>query len=79
MDTAAELLAGVVDHPDVRRQMSRDHFSADGTLIDALRGLLAASLAESDRSPADDSPSGPAGPAPCGNRIEGLLAFDGRR
>lgn len=35
MDAAAELLAGVVDHPDVRRQMSRDHFSVDGTLIDA--------------------------------------------
>ena len=35
MDAAAELLAGVVNHPDVRRQMSRDHFSVDGTLIDA--------------------------------------------
>ena len=43
MDAAAELLAGVVNHPDVRRQMSRDHFSVDGMLIDALRGLLAAS------------------------------------
>lgn len=35
MDAAAELLAGVVNHPDVRRQMSRDHFSVDGTLIEA--------------------------------------------
>ncbi|MCB2055939.1 MAG: IS5 family transposase, partial [Geminicoccaceae bacterium] len=35
VDAAAELLAGVVNHPDVRRQMSRDHFSVDGTLIDA--------------------------------------------
>lgn len=35
MDAAAELLAGVVNHPDVRRQLSRDHFSVDGTLIDA--------------------------------------------
>lgn len=35
MDAAAVFLAGVVDHPDVRRQMSRDHFSVDGTLIDA--------------------------------------------
>jgi transposase len=34
MDAVAELLAGVVNHPDVRRQMSRDHFSVDGTLID---------------------------------------------
>ena len=46
MDAAVELLAGVVIHPDVRRQMSRDHFSVDGTLIDALRGLLAASPPE---------------------------------
>lgn len=35
MDAAAGLLAGVVNHPDVHRQMSRDHFSVDGTLIDA--------------------------------------------
>ena len=35
MDAAAELLAGVVNHPDVSRQMSRDHFSVDGTLIEA--------------------------------------------
>jgi transposase len=35
MDAAAELLAGVVNHPVVRRQMSKDHFSVDGTLIDA--------------------------------------------
>ena len=35
MDAAAELLRGVIDHPDVRRQMSSDHFSVDGTLIDA--------------------------------------------
>jgi len=35
MDAAAALLAGVVGHPDVRCQMSRDHFSVDGTLVDA--------------------------------------------
>ena len=35
IDAAAELLAGVINHPDVRRQMSREHFSVDGTLIDA--------------------------------------------
>jgi hypothetical protein len=35
MDAAAELLQGVIEHPDVRRQMSGDHFSVDGTLIDA--------------------------------------------
>ena len=35
MDAAAELLQGVIEHPDVRRQMSSDHFSVDGTLVDA--------------------------------------------
>jgi transposase len=35
LDGAAELLAGVINHVDGRRQMSRDHFSLDGTLIDA--------------------------------------------
>jgi transposase len=34
-DVAAEFLSGVVTHPAVRRQMSREHFSVDGTLIDA--------------------------------------------
>ena len=46
MAAAAEVLAGVVNHPDVRRQISRDHFSVDGTLINALRGLLALSPSE---------------------------------
>jgi transposase len=35
IDGAGAFLAGVVGHPDVRRQMSRDHFSVDGTLVDA--------------------------------------------
>ena len=34
-DAAAEFLSGVVHHPQVRRQMSREHFPVDGTLIDA--------------------------------------------
>lgn len=35
IDAAAEPLAGVSNHPDVRRQISREQFSVDGTLIDA--------------------------------------------
>jgi transposase len=34
-DAAAGLLTGVIDHKKVRRLLSRDHFSVDGTLIDA--------------------------------------------
>ncbi len=34
-DVSAKLLAGVVAHPKVRPLLSRDHFSVDGTLIEA--------------------------------------------
>jgi len=34
-EVSAKLLTGVVEHPKVRRLLSRDHFSVDGTLIEA--------------------------------------------
>jgi transposase len=34
-DVAAEFLAGLIDRPDVRRLLSAEHFSVDGTLIQA--------------------------------------------
>jgi len=34
-EVSAKLLNGVIDHRRVRRLLSRDHFSVDGTLIDA--------------------------------------------
>lgn len=34
-EVSAKLLAGVVEHKKVRRLLSRDHFSVDGTLIEA--------------------------------------------
>ena len=34
-DVSAKLLNGVVEHRQVRRLLSRDHFSVDGTLIEA--------------------------------------------
>ena len=34
-DVSAKLLCGVVEHKKVRRLLSRDHFSVDGTLIEA--------------------------------------------
>ncbi len=34
-DVSAKLLNGVVEHKKVRRLLSRDHFSVDGTLIEA--------------------------------------------
>jgi transposase len=55
MDAAAEVLTGVVNHPDVRRQMSRDHFSVDGTLIDAWASMK--SFRRKDGG--DDGPAGP--------------------
>jgi transposase len=35
VDVSAKLLGGVVNHNKVRRLLSRDHFSVDGTLIEA--------------------------------------------
>jgi transposase len=54
MDAAAELLAGVINHPDVRRQMSRDHFSVDGTLIDSWASMK--SFKPKDDPGNDDGP-----------------------
>lgn len=34
-DMAVKLLQGVISHPRVKRLLSREHFSVDGTLIDA--------------------------------------------
>jgi transposase len=34
-EVSAKLLTGVVEHKRVRRLLSRDHFSVDGTLIEA--------------------------------------------
>src|SRR5260370_4076409 len=34
-DVARKLLVGVVTHPKVRRLLSQDHFSVDGSLIEA--------------------------------------------
>jgi len=35
VNAVVKLLQGVIAHPRVRRLLSREHFSVDGTLIDA--------------------------------------------
>jgi hypothetical protein len=50
MEAATRFLAGVVAHREVRRQMSRDHFSVDGTLIDAWAGMKSFRLKDEDRN-----------------------------
>lgn len=49
MEAAPRLLAGVVAHPDVRRQMNHDHFSVDGTLIDAWANMKSFRPKDEDR------------------------------
>jgi transposase len=58
MDAAAALLAGVVSHPDVRRQMSRDHFSVDGTLVDAWASMKSFRPKDEDGEDDDDAGAG---------------------
>lgn len=53
-DVSAKLLQGVIDHPRVKRLLSKDHFSVDGTLIDAWASM------KSFR-PRDDDEQGPSG------------------
>jgi transposase len=56
-DAAAEFLSGVVRHPQVRRQMSREHFSIDGTLIDAWASMKSFRPKE-ERGPDDNDGGG---------------------
>ncbi len=56
MDAASAFLAGVVSHPDVRRQMSRDHFLVDGTLIDAWASMKSFRPKDEERADGDDGP-----------------------
>jgi len=49
MEAATRFLAGVVAHPDVRRQMSRDHFAVDGTLIEAWASMKSFRPKDEDR------------------------------
>ena len=55
-EVAAKLLAAVVAHPRVKRLLSKDHFTVDGTLIDAF-----ASMKSFRRKDGDDDDPGPGG------------------
>jgi|TARA_B100000315_G_scaffold88673_1_gene81461 transposase len=52
-DVSAKLLTGVTGHKKVRRLLSRDHFSVDGTLIDAWASM------KSFRPKGEDGADGP--------------------
>ncbi|HER27426.1 MAG TPA: IS5 family transposase, partial [Rhodospirillales bacterium] len=54
-EVSAKLLTGVVEHKKVRRLLSRDHFSVDGTLIEAWASM------KSFRPKGDDDGDGPEG------------------
>ena len=55
-DAAAGFLSGVVAHPSVRRQMSREHVCVDGTLIDAWASMQ--SFRPKDEPGGDDEAGG---------------------
>lgn len=56
-DIASVLLAQIVAHPRVKRLLSKDHFSVDGTMIDAFASMK--SFRRKDGS--DDDPDAPGG------------------
>ncbi|CAJ0855759.1 hypothetical protein AMST5_04209 [freshwater sediment metagenome] len=60
-DVAAKFLAAVLAQPRVKRLLSNDHFSVDGTLIEAWASMKSFTLKGADESPEnkmDDPPSG---------------------
>jgi transposase len=60
-DAAAAFLAAIVAHPKVRRLVSTEHFSVDGTLIEAWASMKSfRPKAEGEDSPDDGAP--PPGP-----------------
>jgi hypothetical protein len=52
-EVAAKFLKAVLDQPRVKALLSDEHFSVDGTLIQALRRLLAPAATQTDRSRGD--------------------------
>lgn len=58
-DIASVLLAKVVAHPRVKRLLSKDHFTVDGTMIDAFASMKSFRRKDGD----DDDPDGPGGNA----------------
>lgn len=52
----AKFLAAIVDHPRVKRLLSKDHFTVDGTMIDAF-----ASMKSFRKKDGDDEPPGAGG------------------
>ena len=63
-DVAAKFLAAVLAQPRVKRLLSNDHFSVDGTLIEAwasMKSFTPKSAAESPENKSDDPPSGRGG------------------
>lgn len=64
-DVAVKLLQGVIAHPRVKRLLSKEHFSVDGTLIDAW-----ASMKSFRRKDGGDNDAGPGRNAERGFRDE---------
>ena len=63
-DVAAKFLAAVLAQPRVKRLLSNDHFSVDGTLIEAWASMKSFTPKGADESPEnkmDDPPSGGGG------------------
>ena len=57
-DVSAKFLNGVVEHKKVRRLLSRDHFSVDGTLIEAWASMKSFRPKGSDGGGSPDQPKG---------------------
>jgi len=60
-DVSAKLLNGVIEHRKVRRLLSRDHFSVDGTLIESWASLKSFRPKDGDDTDSDGGSGGSGG------------------
>jgi hypothetical protein len=76
-EAAAAFLAAIVAHPKVRRLVSTDHFSVDGTLVEAWASMKSFRPKGDGEEPADDGPGNGAPPSGAGRNAE--VDFRGER
>lgn len=84
-DVAARLLASVLAQPRVKRLLSSDHFSVDGTLVEAWASMKSfkpkepGSGDDEPREPPSGPPSGPPSEPPSGDGRNAEVDFRGEK
>lgn len=79
-DIAAKFLSAILRHPKVKRLLSTDHFSVDGTLIEAWASMKSVKPKEgSKEGPRDGQTGGPSAPPVGGGGRNAEVDFHGEK